>query len=114
MQLMPATARRFGVQDVWSVEDNLRGGAAYLRWLTDFFRGDVTLAVAAYNAGENAVLRAGRRIPPYEETRRYVPKVLAWRAHYAREFAAVERSRAQAEPIGPDGSAGLMRKTAAR
>jgi membrane-bound lytic murein transglycosylase B len=114
MQLMPATARRFGVQDVWSVEDNLRGGAAYLRWLTDFFRGDVTLAVAAYNAGENAVLRAGRRIPPYEETRRYVPKVLAWRAHYAREFAAADRNPTQGDTAGPDGTASPLRKTAAR
>jgi soluble lytic murein transglycosylase-like protein len=86
MQLMPATARRFGVQDVWSVEDNLRGGAAYLRWLLDFFGGDTTLAVAAYNAGEQSVVRAGRRIPSIEETRRYVPLVLAWRAHYARSF----------------------------
>jgi soluble lytic murein transglycosylase-like protein len=86
MQLMPATARRFGVQDVWSVEDNLRGGAAYLRWLLDFFGGDTTLAVAAYNAGEQSVVRAGRRIPAFEETRRYVPLVLAWRAHYARSF----------------------------
>ncbi|MFM2066354.1 MAG: hypothetical protein RLZZ584_1263 [Pseudomonadota bacterium] len=115
MQLMPATARRFGVQDVWSVEDNLRGGAAYLRWLTDFFRGDVTLAVAAYNAGENAVLRAGRRIPPYDETRRYVPKVLAWRAHYAREFAAVDRTHVQAGSTGQDvATTGAAARTASR
>lgn len=93
MQLMPATARRFGVRDVWSAEDNIDGGAAYLRWLLDFFGGDTTLAVAAYNAGEQAVLRAGRRIPPYEETRRYVPKVLAWQAHYARALASLSVTR---------------------
>lgn len=86
MQLMPATARRFGVQDIWKVEDNLRGGAAYLRWLLDHFGGDISLAVAAYNAGEHAVIKAGRRIPAYAETLRYVPRVLAWREQYAAEF----------------------------
>jgi hypothetical protein len=94
MQLMPATAKRFGVRDVWKVEDNLRGGAAYLRWLLDLFGGDTTLAVAAYNAGEQAVLKAGRRIPAFAETRNYVPRVLAWREQYAAQFK-------QAEPAGP-------------
>jgi hypothetical protein len=99
MQLMPDTARRFGVTNVWSVEDNLRGGAAYLRWLLDFFTGDTRLAVAAYNAGENAVIKAGRRVPAFDETRRYVPRVLAWRDLYAREFDQVAASRAS--PTGP-------------
>lgn len=104
MQLMPATARRFGVKDVWNVEDNLRGGAAYLRWLLDLFGGDVSLAVAAYNAGENAVLRAGRRIPEFSETRHYVPRVLAWREQYAAEFKLADQPRptahAPAKPAG--------------
>lgn len=77
MQLMPETARRFGVRDVFSVRDNLYGGAAYLRLLIDQFDNDVALALAAYNAGEGAVLRAGRRLPDYPETRDYVARVLA-------------------------------------
>ncbi|WP_341888610.1 lytic transglycosylase domain-containing protein [Variovorax sp. YR752] len=77
MQLMPATARRFGVRDVFAVRENLHGGAAYLRVLIDQFDNDVTLALAAYNAGEGAVLRAGRRLPDYPETRDYVARVLA-------------------------------------
>ncbi len=78
MQLIPATATRFGVADVWDPLDNLRGGMAYLRWLLDHFQGDEALALAGYNAGEGAV-RQYRGIPPYPETRAYVKKVTAWR-----------------------------------
>lgn len=78
MQLMPATARRFGVADVFAVQDNLHGGAAYLSQLMALFANDRSLALAAYNAGEGAVLRAGRRIPAYPETQQYVAKVLAY------------------------------------
>jgi soluble lytic murein transglycosylase-like protein len=78
MQLMPDTARRFGVGDVFAVNDNLHGGAAYLSQLLALFENDRSLALAAYNAGEGAVLRAGRRIPAYAETRQYVAKVLAY------------------------------------
>jgi hypothetical protein len=77
MQLMPATAQRFGVADPFDPRDNVRGGALYLKWLLDLFGGDLQLAVAAYNAGENAVIRAGYRIPPYAETQRFVPRVMA-------------------------------------
>jgi soluble lytic murein transglycosylase-like protein len=74
MQLIPATADRFGVNDVWDPEQNLRGGMAYLRWLLDRFDGDLSLALAGYNAGEGAVDRH-QGIPPYEETREYVRRV---------------------------------------
>jgi soluble lytic murein transglycosylase-like protein len=75
MQLMPPTARRFGVADAYDPLQNIRGGARYLRYLLDLFGGDVELALAAYNAGENAVLRHGRRVPPFRETIEYVRKV---------------------------------------
>jgi soluble lytic murein transglycosylase-like protein len=78
MQLMPDTARRFGVSDVFAVQDNLHGGAAYLSQLMALFANDRSLALAAYNAGEGAVLRAGRRVPTYPETQQYVAKVLAY------------------------------------
>jgi soluble lytic murein transglycosylase-like protein len=74
MQLIPETAQRFGVEDVWDPEQNLRGGMAYLRWLLDYFNGDVSLALAGYNAGEKAVDRY-KGIPPYVETRDYVSRV---------------------------------------
>jgi soluble lytic murein transglycosylase-like protein len=82
MQLMPGTARDRGVRAVWSVSDNLRGGAAHLRLLLTRFAGRPDLAVAAYNAGEQAVINAGVAVPDFDETRRYVPKVLAWHAEY--------------------------------
>ena len=77
MQLMPATARRFGVRDPFDPHDNVRGGAKYLKSLLAQFNGDLQLALAAYNAGEDAVARHGNRVPPFEETRKYVPKVIA-------------------------------------
>jgi soluble lytic murein transglycosylase-like protein len=75
MQLMPATAKRFGVSNPRSPSENLNGGAAYLRQLLDRFDQNLELALAAYNAGEGAVEAHGRQIPPYAETRRYVPAV---------------------------------------
>jgi hypothetical protein len=74
MQLMPLTARRFGVADPFDARQNIMAGSQYLRILLDQFQGDVALALAAYNAGENAVVRSGG-IPPYRETRGYVRKV---------------------------------------
>lgn len=76
MQLIPDTARRFGVRNLLDPAQNIRGGMAYLRWLLAFFEGDVALAAAAYNAGERAVERY-RGVPPYAETRLYVRKILA-------------------------------------
>jgi len=74
MQLIPATASRFGVRNVWDPVDNLRGGMAYLRWLLDHFNGDVELALAGYNAGEKAVQKHGG-VPPYAETKGYVKRI---------------------------------------
>ncbi len=74
MQLMPFTARRFGVADPFDARQNIFGGVQFLRFLLDLFNGDVSLALAAYNSGENAVLRY-RGIPPYRETRGYVQKI---------------------------------------
>ncbi len=81
MQLMPATAARFGVRDIFDPAQNIEGGARYLRFLLDNFKGDIELALAGYNAGENAVARYGNQIPPYRETQDYVRKISA---HYAR------------------------------
>jgi hypothetical protein len=75
MQLIPETAERFGVQNVWDPEQNLRGGMSYLRWLMGHFEGDLELVLAAYNAGEGAVERHGG-IPPYAETQRYVKQII--------------------------------------
>jgi len=76
MQLMPGTARRYHVTDIWDPRQNVSGGARYLRDLLALFDNNVGLALAAYNAGESAVIRHGNRIPPYSETRDYVPLVL--------------------------------------
>ena len=76
MQLIPATAERFGVEDSFDPAQNIRGGVQYLDFLLKTFSGDPVLALAGYNAGENAVLRA-QGVPDYAETRDYVPKVLA-------------------------------------
>ncbi|CAD2247116.1 lytic transglycosylase domain-containing protein [Xanthomonas arboricola] len=74
MQLMPGTARRFGVSDAYDATQNIRGGVQYLSWLLKRFNGDLTLAAAGYNAGEGAVDRYGG-VPPYSETQRYVQRV---------------------------------------
>jgi soluble lytic murein transglycosylase-like protein len=78
MQLMPATAERFGVRDRTDPVQNLRGGAAYLRELVDMFNRNLQLALAGYNAGENAVIQHGNRVPPYAETEEYVRRVLQY------------------------------------
>lgn len=74
MQLMPATARRFGVTDSYDASQNIKGGVQYLAWLLKRFNGNLTLAAAGYNAGEGAVDRHGG-VPPYQETQRYVARV---------------------------------------
>lgn len=76
MQLMPQTAKRYGVADAFDPRQNLDGGARYLRDLLRMFNNNTSLALAAYNAGEHAVMKHGNRIPPYRETLNYVPRVL--------------------------------------
>jgi soluble lytic murein transglycosylase-like protein len=79
MQLMPATAMRWGVKNIYNPQQNIEAGVKYMRWLLDEFGGDVKLALAAYNAGEGAVKKHGNQIPPYSETRSYVARITA---HY--------------------------------
>jgi len=84
MQLMPDTARRYNVKNRLDPEQNIRGGASYLRDLLVMFNNNLQLVLAAYNAGEQTVIKYGNRIPPYRETVAYVPKVLA----YYKKFSA--------------------------
>lgn len=90
MQLMPDTARDLGVHDVFDPAANVRGGARYLKRLLKMFDNDLSLSLAAYNAGPGAVLAHGSAIPPYPETQRYVPSVLG---HYQRLQADAKRPR---------------------
>ena len=87
MQLMPATAARYGVSDRRDPVANIAGGTRYLRDLLGMFNNDVRLAVAAYNAGENAVISYGRQVPPYAETQAYVKAVLQYYREYERKLA---------------------------
>ncbi len=84
MQLMPGTARRYAVADAFDPEQNLHGGARYLRDLLDIFHNDLRLVLAAYNAGEYAVIRNGYRVPPLKQTLAYVSRVLQLYRHNVR------------------------------
>jgi soluble lytic murein transglycosylase-like protein len=100
MQLMPATAKRFDCADVGDPESNIAAGTKYLRWLLARFEGDVTLALAGYNAGEGSVDKyAG--VPPYGETQNYVQKVMAYADEYRRAGspAAAMQAAGQAGPL---------------
>jgi TPR repeat protein len=91
MQLMPATARRFGVRDINDPIQNLQGGMAYLRWLDKHFSGNIKLMLAGYNAGEDAV-KKHRGIPPYKETRMYIRRIVHIYADYIRARKGISKS----------------------
>lgn len=95
MQLIPETALRFNVRKPFDPEENIKGGLAYLRWLLAYFRGDIALAAAGYNAGEGAVDRF-RGVPPYRETQLYVERILAFvrNRHHPFDHRVVEASPA--------------------
>ncbi len=98
MQLMPATAERFGVLDPFDPQQNITGGVKYLRWLMDAFKGDLSRVIAAYNSGERNVIKYNG-IPPFAETRAYVPRVMEL---YSKRLV-------QADP-GAAGSMDLLKK----
>lgn len=82
MQLMPATAKQYGVSNRRDPKQNIYGGSRYLRYLLKLFKNDLKLALAAYNAGEGTVKKYGNKIPPYKETRNYVKKVIKYYKKY--------------------------------
>jgi soluble lytic murein transglycosylase-like protein len=97
MQLIPSTARRFGVSDVFNPMQNIQGGAKYLKYLLDLYKQDSRLALAAYNAGEEAVARYGG-VPPFAETRNYVIQV-ANRLREANQAAAAWQKEKEVKPV---------------
>ena len=92
MQLMPETARRYNVTDRHDPGQNIYGGTEYLRDLLRMFNYDLHLVIAAYNAGEEAVMKYGNRIPPYRETLAYVPKVMKFYKRYSTGYVSAEES----------------------
>jgi Soluble lytic murein transglycosylase and related regulatory proteins (some contain LysM/invasin domains) len=109
MQLMPGTAMRFGVTNIFDARQNIEGGARYLRFLLDRFDGDVRLALAGYNAGEGAVEKYGWQIPPYAETQEYVRRISRRysliqdpsSALYARPVTRTQVTRLQSQEPAP-------------
>lgn len=89
MQLMPATARRLGVTNIYDPQQNIDGGVKYMRMLLNMFDGNVDLALAGYNAGEGAVIKYGHQIPPYAETRDYVKRISSRYRSISASYAAV-------------------------
>jgi soluble lytic murein transglycosylase-like protein len=108
MQLMPGTARRFGVSNTFDPAENIEGGVRYLKYLSTLFPHDPRLAVAAYNAGEGAVWKYNFRVPPYRETEQYVDKV-ARKYGQARKAAARKAAvREKPEPAAPSQASGAV------
>jgi soluble lytic murein transglycosylase-like protein len=105
MQLVPATAKRFGVANVFNPVENIQGGARYLRYLLDLYDGDYPLALAAYNAGEAAVARFGG-VPPYKETQNYVVQVRKELEEARKAEAVRQREREKEKAVEPKPPAG--------
>lgn len=101
MQLMPATARRFGVTNIFDPAQNIEAGTKYMRFLLDMFDGDVQLALAGYNAGEHAVVRHGYQIPRYRETQHYVRAISARYGRAKHKQAVAGKPAAPAQPVAP-------------
>jgi soluble lytic murein transglycosylase-like protein len=101
MQLMPATARRFGVTNYYDPAQNIEGGARYLRFLMDTFNGDTKLVLAGYNAGENAVINYGYQVPPYRETKHYVRAISARYDKKKAPGMALKTVAANEGPVAP-------------
>lgn len=99
MQLMPETATRFGVKNIFDPRENVLGGSRYLRWLLERFGGDVRLALAGYNAGEGSVEFYGNRIPPFLETQNYVRTIYARYSDIHLGTVADERPAQAVKPI---------------
>ena len=100
MQLMPETAKRYGVANSYDPVQNVSGGTRYLRDLMGMFNNNVILAVAAYNAGENAVIQYGNKVPPYSETQQYVRRVVEYFKQYASDGAAGKVTNPRAVKTG--------------
>ena len=94
MQLIPSTARRFGVSNPWDAQQNVEGGVRYLKYLTTLFPNDLRLTIAAYNAGEAAVWKYGNNVPPYPETMAYVDRV---GSRYGKARQNVQKSQPDSE-----------------
>lgn len=102
MQVMPATGERFGFSDLRHPKTNLRAGATYMKWLLAHFDHDLELALAAYNAGEGAVKKYGRTIPPYPETQHYVQQVVQ---RYREDSRTASPARPSSRSVSPRNSA---------
>jgi hypothetical protein len=110
MQLMPATARRFGVTEIFNPKQNIDAGVKYMRWLLDTFNQDLRLALAGYNAGEGAVMKYGWQIPPYNETQEYVRRITSrynsirnpnYIARTVKKVSATEAARIEQKESAP-------------
>ena len=109
MQLIPSTARRFGVSNVFNPVENIQGGARYLRYLLDLYKGNYPLALAAYNSGEGNVARYGNHVPPFAETQNYVVLVRKHLEEQKRKADEAARKVKEAQPKSaePKGEPGV-------
>ena len=108
MQLIPATARRFGVTDIWDPVQNISGGLSYLRWLMEYYAGKLRLVLSAYNAGEQAVDRNNNKVPPYDETKRYVLRILVKYRKFIHPVDPLPITAAGYETVDMDGKKVVM------